>query len=90
MAWILSVHNLEEITEALADQECYEHLRVVDPRGGGIIFWSADTGVDDHTPMDLEELDPDLVAIDSLPSWIWYLDIADFAETIGGGVRAAV
>jgi hypothetical protein len=74
--------DLEEIAEALADQESYEHLRLVDPRSGEIVFWSADSGIDGHNRVDLEELDPDLVAIQPLPSWVWYEDMADFADTI--------
>jgi uncharacterized protein UPF0158 len=76
--------DLDEIAEALADQECYEHRRLVDPRSGDITFWTADTGIGGHNPVDLDELDPDLVAIDPLPSWIWYQDMADFTETIAG------
>jgi hypothetical protein len=74
--------DLDEIAEALADQECFEHRRLIDPRSGDITFWTADTGIDGHHPIDLDELDPDLVAIDPLPSWIWYQDMADFTETI--------
>jgi uncharacterized protein UPF0158 len=74
--------DLDEIAEALADQECFEHRRLIDPRSGEITFWTADTGIDGHNPIDLDELDPDLVAIDPLPSWIWYQDLADFTETI--------
>jgi hypothetical protein len=74
--------DLEEIADALADQDCYEHLRLVDPRNGHIVFWSAGTGIDGHNPIDLEELDPDLIAIHPLPSWIWYQDMADFADAI--------
>src|SRR6266566_7887896 len=74
--------DLEEIAEALADQECYEHRRLIDPRTGAITFWTADSGIDGHHPIDLDDLDPDLVAIDPLPSWIWYQDMADFADTI--------
>ena len=74
--------DLDEIAEALADQDCYEHRRLIDPRSGDIIFWTADTGIDGHNPIDLDELDPDLVAIGPLPSWVWYQDMADFTETI--------
>jgi hypothetical protein len=77
--------DLEGIAEALADQECYEHRRLIDPRSGGITFWTADTGIDGYHPIDLDELDPDLVAIDPLPSWIWYQDMADFSKTIASG-----
>jgi hypothetical protein len=78
----LSGIDVEEIAGALADQECYEHRWLIDPHSGDITYWTADTGIDGHNPIDLDDLDPDLVAIDPLPSWIWYQDMADFAETI--------
>jgi hypothetical protein len=72
--------DLEEIALALADQNGYEHRWLINPQTGEIVFWTADTGIDGHTPVDLDELD--LVSIDPLPSWIWYQDMADFAEAI--------
>jgi hypothetical protein len=72
--------DLEEIAIALADQGGYEHRWLVDPRSGDIVFWTADCGIDDQTPVDLEDLD--LVGIDPLPSYVWYQDMADFAEGI--------
>jgi hypothetical protein len=50
------------------------------PQTGEIAFWTADTGIDGQTPVDLEELD--LVCTDPLPSWVWYQDMADFAEEV--------
>lgn len=76
----LSGLNLEEIGSALADQTDYEHRWLISPQTGEIVFWTADTGIDGKTPVDLDELD--LVCIDPLPSWIWYQDMADFAEAI--------
>jgi hypothetical protein len=70
--------DLEEIANALADQNDYEHLWLTDPHTGEITFWTADTGIDGQTPVDLDELD--LVVIEPLPSWVWYQDMADFAE----------
>jgi hypothetical protein len=72
--------DLEEIANALADQTDYEHRWLINPQTGEIAFWAADTGIDGQTPVDLDE--PDLVYIDPLPSYIWYQDMADFAETI--------
>jgi len=72
--------DLEEIGNALADQTDYEHRWLIDPRTGEIVFWTADTGIDGKAPVDLDELD--LVCIDPLPSWVWYQDMADFAEAI--------
>ncbi len=72
--------DLEEIGNALADQTDYGHRWLIDPRTGKIVFWTADTGIDGKAPVDLDELD--LVCIDPLPSWVWYQDMADFAEAI--------
>ena len=72
--------DLKEIGNALADQTDYEHRWLIDPRTGEIVFWTADTGIDGKAPVDLDELD--LVRIDPLPSWVWYQDMADFAEAI--------
>jgi hypothetical protein len=76
----LSSVDLEEIANALADQTDYEHRWLINPQTGEIAFWTADTGIDGQTPVDPGELD--LVCIDPLPSWVWYQDMADFAETI--------
>ena len=76
----LSSLDLEEIALALADQAGYEHRWLINPQTGEIVFWTADTGIDGQTPVDLDELD--LVGIDPLPSWVWYQDMADFAEAI--------
>jgi hypothetical protein len=76
----LSSLDLEEIANALADQTDYEHRWLINPQTGEIAFWTADTGIDGQTPVDLDELD--LICIDPLPSWVWYQDMADFAETI--------
>ena len=72
--------DLEGIATALADQESYEHRWLIDPRTGEIAFWTADGGIDGQHPIDLDELD--LVGIDPLPSYVWYQDMADFAEGI--------
>jgi hypothetical protein len=76
----LSSVDLEEISNALADQTDYEHRWLINPQTGEIAFWTADTGIDGLAPVDLDELD--LVCIDPLPPWVWYQDMADFAETI--------
>jgi Uncharacterised protein family (UPF0158) len=76
----LSSLDLDEIASALADQTDYEHRWLINPQTGEIAFWTADTGIDGQTPIDLDELD--LVCIDPLPSYIWYQDMADFAEAV--------
>ena len=76
----LSIVDLEEIANALADQTDYDHRWLINPETGEIAFWTSDTGIDGQTPVDLDELD--LVCIDPLPSWVWYQDMADFAEAI--------
>lgn len=73
--------DLEEIAFALSDQNVYgEHVHLVDPATGKIVLWTRDGGIDGTTPVDLDELD--LVAIHPLPSYIWYEDMADFAELV--------
>ena len=72
--------DLEQVGIALADQNGYEHRWLINPQTGEIAFWTADTGINGQTPVDLDELD--LVCIDPLPSWVWYQDMADFAEAI--------
>jgi hypothetical protein len=79
----LSSVDLEEIASALADQAGYDHRWLINPQTGQIAFWTADTGIDGQAPVDLDELD--LIVIDPLPSWVWYQDKADFAETITDG-----
>jgi hypothetical protein len=76
----LSSLDLEEIATALADQTDYEHRWLIDPHTGEIVFWTADTGIDGQTPVDLDELD--LIVIEPLPTWVWYQDMADFADGI--------
>jgi hypothetical protein len=76
----LSSLDLDEIANALSDQADYEHRWLINPRTGEIVFWTADTGIDGQTPVDLDDLD--LVGIGPLPSWVWYQDMADFAEAI--------
>jgi hypothetical protein len=46
------------------------------------VFWTADTGINGQTPVDLDELD--LTGIDPLPSCVWYQDMADFTGTLAG------
>ncbi|MEU6266212.1 UPF0158 family protein [Saccharopolyspora shandongensis] len=76
----LSRLDLEEIATALADQTDFEHRWLINPRTGEIVLWTADGGIDGHTPVDLDDLD--LACIDPLPSYVWYQDMADFVERI--------
>ena len=76
----LSILDLEEIANALAGQAGYEHRWLINPRTGEVAFWSADTGIDRQAPVDLDQLN--LVCIDPLPSWVWYQDMAGFAEAV--------
>jgi hypothetical protein len=69
--------DLDAVATALADQTDYEHRWLINPATGEIVFWTADTGIDDN-PVDLDELD--LTAIDPLPSYVWYQDMADFTK----------
>jgi Uncharacterised protein family (UPF0158) len=42
----LSSVNLEEISNALAEQTDYEHRWLINPQTGEIAFWTAGTGID--------------------------------------------
>ncbi len=76
----LAVIDVDEIASALADQTDYDHRWLVDPRTGEIAFWTSDLGIDGENPVELDELD--LIAIDPLPSYVWYQDMVDFADGI--------
>ncbi|MGW5666441.1 hypothetical protein [Micromonospora sp. NPDC003776] len=76
----LSRLDLEEIATTLEDQTDYEHRWLINPQTGEIAVWTTDGGIDGRTPVDLEDLD--LVGIDPLPFYVWYQDMADFAEGI--------
>jgi hypothetical protein len=70
--------DLEEIANALEDQTDYEHRYLINPETGEVVLWTSDTGIDGRTPVDLDALD--LICIDPLPSYVWYQDMADFAD----------
>jgi hypothetical protein len=72
--------DLDDIATALADQIDYEHWWLINPDTGEIVIWTSGTGIDGRTPIDLDELD--LVCIRPLPSWVWYQDMADFADEL--------
>jgi hypothetical protein len=72
--------DLGEIATALQDQGGYEHRWLIDADTGEMAFWTEDTGIDGSNPVDLDDLD--LIAIDPLPSYVWYQDMADFAEGV--------
>jgi hypothetical protein len=75
--------DLEQIADALADQTDYEHCWLINPETGEVVFWTSDTGIDGQTRVDLDDLDDlGLVGIDPLPAWVWYQDMADFAEAV--------
>ncbi len=64
----------------MADQADGEHQWLIDPATGDLFIWTCDTGIDGHNPVELEDLD--LIAIDPIPSYVWYQDMVDFAERI--------
>jgi hypothetical protein len=72
--------DLGDIATALADQTSYERGWLIDPETGEIVFWTADCGIDGQNPVDLDELD--LLWISPLPPYVWYQDMADFADGI--------
>ena len=75
--------DVDEIATALADQTDYEHRWLLDPRTGQVAFWTSDTGIDGENPVEIDELD--LIPIDPIPSYVWYQDMADFAEGVTDG-----
>jgi hypothetical protein len=76
----VSAFDVEEIATALADQTDYEHRWLIDPRTGELAYWTSDTGIDGENPVEIDELD--LIAIDPLPPYVWFQDMADFADGI--------
>ena len=75
--------DVDEIATALADQTDYDHRWLLDPQTGKVAFWTSDTGIDGENPVEIDELD--LIPIDPIPSYIWYQDMADFAEGLSDG-----
>ncbi|HEX3590371.1 MAG TPA: UPF0158 family protein [Pseudonocardiaceae bacterium] len=80
----LKALDLEQIAESLADQTDYDHRWLINPRTGEVVLWTVDGGIDGRSPVDLDDLD--LVGIDPLPSYVWYQDMADFAERVSDDV----
>ena len=78
----LSTFDLDEIAAALDDQSAYDHCWLINPHTGEMVFWTRDTGIDGQHPIDLDDLDPDLLGIRPLPSHVWYQDMADFTDQI--------
>jgi hypothetical protein len=72
--------DLDEIANALQDQDVYDRRYLINPETGEIVFWTSELGINGQDPVDLEELD--LLSIDPLPSRVWYRDMADFAEGV--------
>lgn len=80
--------DLDEIAAAPAGQDYFEHRWLIDPRPGELVFWAAETGIDRHHPVDLDQFDDlDLAPIDPLPSYVWHQDMADFCETVADLAR---
>jgi len=75
--------DIEEIATALADQTDYEHRWLIERRTGQVAYWTSDTGIDGENPVEIDELD--LIVIDPLPSYVWFQDMADFADGISDG-----
>ena len=76
----LSAVDLDELATALGDQGYFEHRWLIDPDSGEISLWTAAGGIDGEHPVDLDDVD--LICIDPLPSYVWYQDMADFADRI--------
>jgi len=56
----LDALDLGAITYALSDRAAYEHGWLIHSQTGEIVYWSAETGIDGHTKIDLDDLDPEL------------------------------
>jgi hypothetical protein len=78
----LSTFDLSAIASALSDQNDYESAQLVHSQTGEMVYWSRDSGIDGHNPIDIDDLDEALVGIRPLPSWEWYQDMADFIDEI--------
>jgi hypothetical protein len=74
--------DLGDIADALEDQNDFGHVWLVNSNTGEMVHWMPDTGIDGHTPVDLDDLDEELVDIRPLASWIWYQDMADFVDEV--------
>lgn len=72
--------DLDEIADALADQEDYERRWLFNPDTAEVVLWTADGGIDGKNPIDVDELD--LICLHTLPSHVWYQDMADFADEV--------
>ncbi len=72
--------DVAEIATTFEDQTDYEHRWLLDPRTGQVAFWTSDTGIDGENPVEIDELD--FIPIDPLPPYVWYRDMADFAEGV--------
>jgi hypothetical protein len=84
----LNTFDLGEIAEALQDQNDFEHVSLVNADTGEMVYWTEDTGIDGHTPIDIDDLDEALVSIRPLPSSDWYRDMADFVDEVSDEVTA--
>jgi hypothetical protein len=76
----LDSFDIGEIATGLQDQADYDYRHLVNPNTGAMGFWTRDGGIDGENPVDLDDLD--LIPISPLPSYVWYQDMADFAEGI--------
>jgi hypothetical protein len=78
----LSQFDLEEIATGLSEQDEYGNAWLMNAETGEILYWTSDGGFDGNTPVDLDEVDLDLIRIQPLPSYVWYQDMVDFAELV--------
>jgi hypothetical protein len=81
--------DLDDIASILSDQSVYDELaHLVNPETGQVVLWTREGGIDGTNPVDLDGTNPvdlddlGLVAIEPLPSYVWYQDMADFVELV--------
>ena len=73
--------DLEEIVVALDNRDDESRI-LMSKVTGELTFWTEYGGIDGQNPVDLDELDPDLVSIEPLPSSAGYRDMADFTGAV--------
>src|ERR1044072_4740941 len=75
----LAAVDIDDLAEALQDQESDEYWRTFDPHTGEIGFGMEDLGDEEE---DDEDSERELLRIYPYPSHVWYRDMVDFAEEL--------
>ena len=78
----LSAVDLDELATALGEQGYFEHRWLIDPDSGEISLWTEDSGIDGVSIPLISTMIKSPSCIHPLPSYVWYQDMADFADRI--------